>query len=80
MPIMWIKAHIEALSELQGEESFRGAEVISIGTGKLNKREHEKVIKRWNSAVGRDYGTRIKDKNDISRLKAFGIEVHDGSR
>jgi hypothetical protein len=77
MPMMWLKAHAEALAELQGEECFREAEVISVGAGKLSKRDHGKVINRWNAAIGRDTSTRIKGAGDLSRLQAYGIKVRE---
>ena len=77
MPVMWLKAHLETLAELQGEECFREAEVISIGSGKLNKKEHGKVIRRWNAAIGNERGGNSRNPTS-AQLEAMGLKVHHG--
>jgi hypothetical protein len=77
MPMMWLKAHAEALPELQGEECFRAAETISVGAGKLKKNDHDKVVKRWNSAIGRETGPQ---KPSVGKLLSLGIKVRDEPR
>lgn len=83
MPLMWLRAHIEAMGELQAEEAFRGSEIISVGAGKFDKSGRDKALRRWNAALGRGDGAhRLKGNgNDVEMLKALGIKVRtDGSR
>lgn len=80
MPMMWLNAHSEALGELQAEESFRQAEAISVGEGKLKKSDHDKVTRRWRAAIGSDKALAISKKADVSRLLALGIKVRDETR
>ena len=80
MPVMWLNAHAEALTELQAEESMRAAETIAFGAGKMKKSDHEKVLKRLRATAGQETGTRIKKTADISKLLSLGIEVRNESR
>lgn len=82
MPLMWLNAHIVTLGELQAEESFRMAEIISIGAGKLDKRGHAQVTRRWNAALGNNGGaiTMTGQAGDVTRLRALGVEVRVGPR
>lgn len=74
---MWLNAHIVSLGELQAEESFRMAEIISIGGGKLKQSAHDKVTRRWRTALGNGDGVlRMKgDSSDVKMLESLGVKV-----
>jgi hypothetical protein len=79
MPLMWLNAHIVSLGELQAEESFRMAEIISVGAGKFNEKGREKVISRWKAALGikgQSNGRSIRltgTTKDLELMKGTGI-------
>jgi hypothetical protein len=77
MPMMWLRAHLEAMGELQAEEAFRGAEIVSMGAGKLDRAGCNKVVARWNAALGRGDGSHrmTGTSRDLAMLKALGMEV-----
>lgn len=75
MPVRWLQAHGEALTGLQAEESFAVAEAVSVGSGKLKKTDHDKVIRRWNAALGRSTILRLGKKTDLSLLESLGMKV-----
>jgi hypothetical protein len=70
--MMWFRAHIETLPELQGEECFRDAEVLAVGTG--HTKHPEKITRRWRGGQGSDRNPKT------SKLAALGIKVNDGTR
>ena len=54
MPLMWLRAHLGAMGELQADEAFRESEVISMGAGKFDKSGRDRVLRRWERALGRE--------------------------
>lgn len=76
MPLRWLQAHAEAMPELQGQECFRDAEVVSVGAGKLKKSDHDRVLRRWGSEMGRGKARGL----DPARLASFGITVRHEPR
>ena len=81
--MMWLRAHLEAMGELQAEEAFRATEIHSMGAGTLDKTGRNKVLARWNAALGRGDGSHrmTGTSRDLAMLKALGIKVRtDGSR
>jgi len=83
MPLVWLNAHTVSLGELHAEESFRMAEIVSIGEGRLKQSAHEKVIRRWNAALGRGDGVlRLRGTaGDAKTLESLGMKVRtNGSR
>jgi hypothetical protein len=79
MPMMWLRAHAQAIPELQGEECFQGAEVFAVGAGKLKRSDHERAVRRWSGAMGRG-SVSIRGGVDLGRLAALGIKVRHESR
>lgn len=80
MPMMWLRAHAEEMPAIQTEEAFREAEIISMGAGKLDRAGRNKVMARWNAALGRDDGSHrmTGTSRDLAMLKALGVEVRIG--
>jgi hypothetical protein len=77
MPTMWLGAHLEAVGELQAEEAFRATEIHSMGAGNLDRTGRNKVLARWNAALGRGDGAHrmTGTSRDLAMLKALGVEV-----
>jgi hypothetical protein len=72
MPIMWLRAHAEAIEGLQAEEAFRIAEIVAVGSGTLQEREQNRVTHSWRIAMR---GKNFKPKNAIDVFRSMGIPV-----
>jgi hypothetical protein len=54
MPLMWLRAHAQAIEGLQAEEAFREAEIVAVGGGNLKERERDKILHLWNKMLNRE--------------------------
>lgn len=79
--MVWLRAHLETMPELQAEEAFRESEMISVGAAKLTKAGRDKVVKRWEAALGvqsKPRGGSIRltgTTRDLELMKSSGMEV-----
>jgi hypothetical protein len=78
MPMMWLRAHAQAMPELQGEEYFQGAEVFAVGSGKLKKSDRDRTIRRWKSALdGEERHVLRGNRAGLAMLASLGIKVRE---
>jgi hypothetical protein len=69
MPLLWLRAHAEAIEGLQAEEAFREAEIVAVGAAKMNQRDRDKVLHRWNNSIEGRMKSSKTTKDDISILQ-----------
>jgi hypothetical protein len=71
MPLMWLRAHLATMPELQTEEALRASEVIAMGSGNLQKKDRDRVLRRWNKQAGQEGAARqVTTPNDLKAVKA----------
>lgn len=77
-----MNAHAEAMAGIQAEEALREAEIVAVGSGKLERATTDRIVRRWRSALdGGGGGKRLTGtKADLGMLAALGVKVNNGSR
>jgi hypothetical protein len=77
-----VNAHAEAMAGIQAEEALREAEIVAVGSGKLERATTDRIVRRWRSALdGGGGGKRLTGtKADLGMLAALGVKVNNGSR
>ena len=77
-----MNAHAEAMAGIQAEEALREAEIVAVGSGKLERSATDRIVRRWRAALdGGGGGKRLTGtKADLGMLAALGVKVNHGSR
>lgn len=74
MPIMWLRAHAEAIQELQARESILETMLISVAMGRMKKADSQKVTSEWLRQAGAVAAVRPKTRADlINALRGMGV-------
>ena len=71
------------MAGIQAEEALREAEIVAVGSGKLERATTDRIVRRWRSALdGGGGGKRLTGtKADLGMLAALGVKVNtNGSR
>jgi hypothetical protein len=85
MPLMWLRAYLATMPQLQAEEAFWQAEIISVGSGKLTEKGRDRIIRRWEKALGRE-GQSMRSirltgtTKDLELMRSVGMGGAVGSR
>lgn len=70
---------MESLRELQAEEAFRLAEVVSVGAAKMDKAGQDRTTRRWRSELGANGdGHRVQSAGELraaARMMGIGVKT-----
>jgi hypothetical protein len=69
---VWLRAHVEAMESIEAAEAFRQAEIIAIAEGRLPKRKHAEVTRRWSESLKHE---EQKPRSAMEVFRSLGIGV-----
>ncbi len=74
MPLHWLRAHDEAIRELQARESILESTRISVAMGRFKKVDAEKIKAEWMRDAGVTTAVRPKTRKDlVNALRGMGV-------
>lgn len=51
IPLKWLRAYIDQLPRLQAQQSMQRVTEIAIGTGNMEKRDKERILRQWERQI-----------------------------
>lgn len=70
----WLRAHVEAIPELQARESILETTRIALAMGRMKKADSQKVTSEWMRQAGAVTAVRPKTRADlINALRGMGV-------